>query len=66
MAIQRYVPCSSYKSHVLILCLGMAMRLAFDLALHVDMAPHVAKGTLTSQEAELRRDVFWSAYTIDQ
>lgn len=45
---------------------GMAMRLAFDLALHVDMTPHVAKGLLTVEESDVRRDVFWSTYTIDQ
>lgn len=48
------------------LVVGMAMRLAFDLALHVDMTPHVANGLLTAEEADVRRDVFWSTYTIDQ
>ncbi|KAH6989305.1 fungal-specific transcription factor domain-containing protein [Ilyonectria sp. MPI-CAGE-AT-0026] len=44
---------------------GMAMRLAFDLALHVDLTPYVAKKSLTQAEANLRRDVFWGAYTVD-
>lgn len=44
----------------------MAMRLAFDLALHVDLSPYVAKRSLSQAEADLRRDVFWGAYTIDQ
>ncbi|CAM1510981.1 Fc.00g084940.m01.CDS01 [Cosmosporella sp. VM-42] len=44
---------------------GMAMRLAFDLALHVDMSRYVAKKSLTQAEADLRRDVFWGAYTVD-
>lgn len=42
------------------------MRLAFDLALHVDMTPYVSKGSMTQAEANLRRDVFWGAYTVDQ
>ncbi|KAH8659465.1 fungal-specific transcription factor domain-containing protein, partial [Ilyonectria robusta] len=44
---------------------GMAMRLAFDLALHCDLTQYVAKKALTQAEADLRRDVFWGAYTID-
>lgn len=47
-------------------CLGMAMRLAFDLALHVDVSRHVARKSLSEAEANLRRDVFWGAYTVDQ
>ncbi|KZL75833.1 fungal specific transcription factor, partial [Colletotrichum tofieldiae] len=46
--------------------LGMAIRLAFDLALHKDVTPYVTKGILTPAEAELRRAVFWGAYTMDQ
>ncbi|KZL83902.1 fungal specific transcription factor [Colletotrichum incanum] len=45
---------------------GMAMRLAFDLALHKDMTSYVTKGILTPAEAELRRAVFWGTYTMDQ
>ncbi|KAK1533504.1 hypothetical protein CPAR01_10212 [Colletotrichum paranaense] len=45
---------------------AMAIRLAFDLALHKDMTPYVDKGVLKPAEAELRRAVFWSAYTMDQ
>ncbi|POR36832.1 Uncharacterized protein TPAR_02968 [Tolypocladium paradoxum] len=44
---------------------GMAMRLAFDLALHVDMTPYVANKALTQREADVRRDVFWGVYVID-
>lgn len=58
--------CSYIVDKILNLVLGMAMRLAFDLALHVDMTPHVAKGLLTAEEADVRRDVFWGTYTIDQ
>ncbi|RFU33861.1 hypothetical protein B7463_g2477, partial [Scytalidium lignicola] len=43
----------------------MAIRLAFDLALHLDMSPYIAKGVITAADAELRRTVFWAAYTID-
>ncbi|KAH8648492.1 fungal-specific transcription factor domain-containing protein [Xylariales sp. PMI_506] len=45
---------------------GMAIRLAFDLALHIDMTPFVEKGTLSQAEADVRRGVFWGAYTTDQ
>lgn len=43
----------------------MAVRLAFDLALHLDLSRDVEKGFVTQQEADLRRDVFWSAYNSD-
>ncbi|KXH27185.1 hypothetical protein CSIM01_12054 [Colletotrichum simmondsii] len=45
---------------------AMAIRLAFDLALHKDMTPYVNKSILKPAEAELRRAVFWGAYTMDQ
>ncbi|KAJ6002758.1 hypothetical protein N7451_005305 [Penicillium sp. IBT 35674x] len=44
---------------------GMAMRLSFDLALHLDMSEYVSKGDITSAGAEIRRTVFWAAYTVD-
>ncbi|KAJ5537792.1 hypothetical protein N7494_007271 [Penicillium frequentans] len=44
---------------------GMAMRLSFDLALHLDMSEYVSTGDITSAGAELRRTVFWAAYTVD-
>ncbi|KAM5354236.1 hypothetical protein ACJ41O_000886 [Fusarium nematophilum] len=44
---------------------GMAMRLAFDMALHVDLTPYVAKKAVTQAAADLRRDIFWAAYTVD-
>jgi hypothetical protein len=46
--------------------LGMAMRLAFDLGLHIDMSSHVAEGSISAGAAALRRMVFWGAYTLDQ
>jgi hypothetical protein len=42
------------------------MRLAFDLGLHLDMSPYVSDGSISAAEAELRRKVFWGAYTLDQ
>ena len=44
----------------------MASRVAFDLALHKDMAEYVAKSVMTQDEADLRRTVFWGAYLVDQ
>lgn len=44
----------------------MAIRLAFDLALHLDMSRYVSSGFITAADAELRRAVFWAAYTVDQ
>lgn len=46
--------------------LGMAMRLAFDLGLHLDMTSYVRDGTINEAEADLRSVVFWGAYTLDQ
>lgn len=45
---------------------GMAIRLAFDLALHIDMSSHVLKGVISAADADLRRTVFWAAYIVDQ
>ena len=44
----------------------MAMRLSFNLALHQDLKPYVAKGVVTDAEAALRRTVFWAAFVVDQ
>ncbi|KAH6884457.1 fungal-specific transcription factor domain-containing protein [Thelonectria olida] len=44
---------------------GMAVRLAFDLALHIDLSQDVAKGLVPQEEADLRRNVFWSTYNAD-
>ena len=45
---------------------GMAMRLAFDLGLHLDMGPYVERGTIAPEDAEARRVTFWAAYTSEQ
>lgn len=44
----------------------MAVRLSFDLALHVDMSPYVSAGKLSQRDADIRRLVFWGVYTTDQ
>ncbi|KAI5927625.1 fungal-specific transcription factor domain-containing protein [Camillea tinctor] len=44
---------------------GMAIRLAFDLSLHLDLSPYVAKGSISQAEAALRQTVFWGAYATD-
>ncbi|KAJ0420937.1 hypothetical protein BJY00DRAFT_323516 [Aspergillus carlsbadensis] len=44
---------------------GMAIRLAFNLALHLDMSSYVSSGLITAADADLRRTVFWAAYTVD-
>ncbi|KAJ9303113.1 transcriptional regulator family: Fungal Specific TF [Paecilomyces variotii] len=44
---------------------GMAIRLAFDLALHLDMSAYASKGDITPADADLRRTVFWAAYVVD-
>ncbi|GIC94512.1 MFS transporter/fungal specific transcription factor domain-containing protein [Aspergillus udagawae] len=45
---------------------GMAMRLAFDLGLHLDMAPYVERGTIRSEDAEVRCVTFWGVYMSEQ
>lgn len=44
---------------------GMAMRLSFNLALHQDLKPYIAKGIVSSAEADLRRTVFWAAFVVE-
>lgn len=44
----------------------MAIRLAFNLALHLDMSSYVSSGVITKADANLRQTVFWAAYTVDQ
>ncbi|KAI0533742.1 fungal-specific transcription factor domain-containing protein [Xylaria digitata] len=45
---------------------GMALRLAFDLSLHIDLSSYVAHGVLSHEEASIRQTVFWGAYTADR
>jgi hypothetical protein len=45
---------------------GTSVRLAFDLALHLDTSTNVLLGQITSSEASMRRNLFWAIYTADQ
>ncbi|RJE25122.1 fungal specific transcription factor [Aspergillus sclerotialis] len=45
---------------------GMAMRLAFDLGLHLEMGPYVEKGIVPYRDAEVRRMIFWGVYLNEQ
>lgn len=44
----------------------MAMRLAFDQGLHLDVTPYVEKGIITAEEYNIRRTVFWGSSLNDQ
>lgn len=44
----------------------MATRLSFNLGLHQDLEPYIAKGVVSRAEADLRRVVFWAAFIVDQ
>lgn len=46
--------------------IGSALRLAFDLALHLDMSSHLSAGIISAAHADLRRTVFWTAWVVDQ
>ncbi|KAF6785049.1 hypothetical protein CSOJ01_15650 [Colletotrichum sojae] len=57
--------CPSVATVQAMVILSMAMRFAFDMALHVDMTPYVKRGSVSQAEADLRKTVFWGAFTID-
>lgn len=40
----------------------MAMRLCFDLGLHVNVDSYVEKGVMSAVEARMREVVFWASY----
>ena len=44
----------------------MAMRLAFDLGLHVDSDAYVKQGLLDIREREARQSTFWSCVVVNQ
>lgn len=46
--------------------LGMAIRLAFDLALHLDMSSYVSAAQITAAEADMRCRLFWGIVTTEQ
>lgn len=41
---------------------GMAMRLCFDLGLHVNVDSYVEQGIMGAPEAHMRQVVFWASY----
>ncbi|KAG7416600.1 Nitrogen assimilation transcription factor nirA [Fusarium oxysporum f. sp. raphani] len=45
---------------------GMAMRLAFDLGLHIDPTPYVASGRMSDIEARVRNATFWGTFATDR
>ncbi|KAJ6183931.1 hypothetical protein N7519_005232 [Penicillium mononematosum] len=69
--IQALVICSNYEASGTKdtrgwLYSGMAMRLAFDQGLHLDVTPYVEKGIITAEECKIRRTVFWGSSLNDQ
>lgn len=44
----------------------MAIRLAFDLGLHVDPTPYVSSGKMTTKEARVRNVTFWGTFATDR
>ncbi|KAL3437522.1 hypothetical protein BDV09DRAFT_201792 [Aspergillus tetrazonus] len=64
--VQALVICSSLEvGNIQLTVIGMAIRLAFNLALHLDMSSYVSSGVITKADADLRQTVFWAAYTVD-
>lgn len=45
---------------------GMAMRLSFDLGLHIDSTAYVESGAMTKLEAEARQVTFWGCFVVNQ
>jgi hypothetical protein len=48
------------------LIIGMAMRLSYDIGLHIDVGPYVRADRLGIQDAESRKAAFWGSFVIDQ
>ncbi|KAJ5113839.1 fungal-specific transcription factor domain-containing protein [Penicillium angulare] len=46
--------------------IGIAVRMAYNLGLHVDPQSCVASGTLSPEEAELRSIAWWGCYMIEK
>lgn len=44
----------------------MANRLVLDMGLNLDPGSLVASGRMTAEEAQLRRQVYWSLYCVDK
>lgn len=43
----------------------MAMRLCFDLGLHIDTSVYVEYSILSAEEAKARQTVFWASYMMN-
>ncbi|RAL00142.1 uncharacterized protein BO80DRAFT_408899 [Aspergillus ibericus CBS 121593] len=46
--------------------LGIAIRMAYNLGLHIDPSQWVNSGSLTGEEAELRSIAWWGCYMIEK
>lgn len=46
--------------------IGMAVSLAFDLGLHLDVSSYVKSGEISQAEAEQRYHAFWSTYITER
>ncbi|KAK3703945.1 hypothetical protein LTR37_014163 [Vermiconidia calcicola] len=44
---------------------GMAMRLCFDLGLHIDTNIYVQQGIISAAESRARRSAFWGSYVMN-
>jgi hypothetical protein len=45
---------------------GIAMRLAIDLGLHLDVHDYTEAGIISKEEERLRSTVFWGAFVYDR
>ncbi|UPK95767.1 hypothetical protein LCI18_006702 [Fusarium solani-melongenae] len=45
---------------------GIAHRLILDMGLHLDPSSLVTSGCMKTEEAELRRQIYWSLYCVDK
>ncbi|KAI6910048.1 hypothetical protein KC316_g3010 [Hortaea werneckii] len=44
---------------------GMAMRLCFDIGLHIDTTPYVDHGVMSATESQARSTAFWASYVMN-
>jgi hypothetical protein len=45
---------------------GMALRMVYDLGLHLDCRDSLERGQITVEDMEIRRRVFWGAFICDK
>ena len=43
----------------------MAMRLCFDLGLHINTESYVEHGVMSADEAQVRQMTFWASYVMN-